>query len=80
MNFWSMLSVAAPYVPSAIIGALFLMSRQTVLVGIFGFVAIVLATDRAARAETARHVVDQLTGKVFDGDDGPPPPPGDKHE
>jgi hypothetical protein len=80
MNLWSMLSVAVPYIPTAVAAVILLLSRQTVVIAIFGLVAIVFAADRAARAETARYVVDRLTGKVFDGSAGPPSPPDDKHE
>jgi hypothetical protein len=80
MNLWSMLSVAVPYIPTAVAAVILLLSRQTVVIAIFGLVAIVFAADRAARAETARHVVDRLTGKVFDGSAEPPSPPDDKHE
>lgn len=80
MNLWSMLSVAVPYIPTAVVAVILLLSRQTVLIAIFGAVAIAFAADRAARAETARHVVDRLTGRKFDGNAGPPSPSDKKHE
>ncbi|MCS6557321.1 hypothetical protein NYQ31_02795 [Curtobacterium flaccumfaciens] len=80
MNLWSMVSVAVPYIPTAVAAVILLLSRQTVVIAIFGLVAIAFAADRAARAETARHVVDRLTGRKFDENAGPPPSADGKHE
>ena len=61
MNLWSMPTAAMPYVPGTIIIIVFLLSRQTLVIALFGLVAICFASGRPARAEAARHIVDRLT-------------------
>ncbi|WIE85116.1 hypothetical protein [Curtobacterium sp. MCPF17_021] len=70
MNFWSMLTAIAPYIPAAIASIAFLLSRQTVMIAIFGIMAVLFASDRAARSEAAQHIVDRLSTSRRNGKGG----------
>jgi hypothetical protein len=70
MNFWSMLTAIAPYIPAAIASVAFLLSRQTVMIGIFGLMAVLFASDRAARSEAAQRIVDRLSASRRNGKGG----------